>query len=116
MGLDYGAVKTAIHELNHAPEHMYGALNIESQFYNRRTAGNPLEKLSVLTGNIGYGADEKARDGGFVHPYMGKDYGGQSYEIYSLGTEFMYYNKYDFWSRDAETVRFVIGFLMGWKP
>jgi hypothetical protein len=116
LGVDDRGVETALHELNHAQEYMGNALSLERQFYDRRTAGNPLEELRILTGNLDYGPAEKAREDRFAHPYMGKDYGGQSYEIYSLGTEFMYYNKYDFWSRDSETVRFVIGFLMGWKP
>jgi hypothetical protein len=121
LKMDWGNAVSAIHELNHALEHMPGGLYVEGQYYDRRTAGGTLKELNVLTGNQSYQAGEKAIEfldpkQAFVHPYMGKDYGGRAYEIFSLGTEFMYYNQYDIWRRDAETVRFIIGLQLGWRP
>lgn len=72
-----------IHELGHRMERCVpGLLKAESEFYARRTAGCQLEWLGS-----GYGRNEKARKDKFTDPYMGKDYGGSAYELFSMGSE-----------------------------
>lgn len=82
--------RTAIHELSHRMEHADPKLlDRERQFYEKRTAGEALVKLKgVANGN--YRDDEVTRVDNFLHPYMGKDYGGIAYEILSMGLDTLY--------------------------
>ena len=86
---DAGSNRTSIHELGHRFEHCIGLnkelLMKETEFYDRRTAG---EKLVWL--GPGYGRDEKTRKDDFVESYMGKDYNGRAYELISYGCELAY--------------------------
>ena len=78
--------ETAIHELGHRYERAVPEiLTAESTFYARRTAGESLEWLGQ-----GYRKNEKTRRDNFVSPYMGKDYGGNAYELVSMGFEYAY--------------------------
>ncbi|MEG1619418.1 MAG: phage minor capsid protein [Eubacterium sp.] len=80
------AFATAIHELGHRFEDTLPEIvRSEKSFYNRRTAG---EKLTWL--GVGYDRSEKTRFDKFLNKYMGKDYGGSSYEIVSMGFEMAY--------------------------
>ena len=107
--------ETAIHELGHCFEHKvsisntytsyqkWGAgywrnyystqyptgqtfiLDAERDFYDKRTAGEQLQWLGS-----GYAKSEKTRKDNFVHPYMGKDYEGNDFELVSMGFEYAY--------------------------
>ena len=80
------AFSTSIHELGHRMESVFPAIkNAEKLFYARRTAGEDLKWLGS-----GYRRDEKTRKDDFLHPYMGKDYGGTWYELVSMGFEMGY--------------------------
>ena len=77
---------TAIHELAHRFERAVpGIQDAEETFYNRRTAGETLQWLGQ-----GYDRSEMTRFDNFIHPYMGKDYGGQAYELVSMGFQYAY--------------------------
>jgi SPP1 gp7 family putative phage head morphogenesis protein len=128
VAVDPRGTQIAIHELHHALEKLPGVLDIEGQFYKRRTVNGQLKELSVLTGDIHYQANEKAIEDDFAHPYMGKDYGGKFYEIFSQGAELMWYNepyidkrkvpaqRKTIWDDDKESTCLIIGLQLGWKP
>lgn len=97
---------TAIHELGHRFEYTLPEIvKIEKSFYNRRTAG---EKLTWL--GAGYDRSEKARFDKFLNKYMGKDYGGSSYEIVSMGFEMAYTNPTEL-LRDKDMAELIFGIL-----
>lgn len=78
--------ETAFHELGHRFEEVVpGIKQAEKAFYDRRTAGEPLEWLGK-----GYRPDEVSRKDDFIDKYMGKDYGGSAYELVSMGFEYAY--------------------------
>ncbi len=102
---------SAIHELGHRMENVNEEIfNAEKEFYNRRTAGEPLEKLSVLTGNSNYRADERARKDKFLDAYVGKDYGGTGYELVSMGFQWAYTNP-AFLLQDEDMAQWIYGLL-----
>lgn len=78
--------ETAIHELGHRMERAVPIIrDLEEIFYNRRTQGEKLEWLGD-----GYKKSEKTRKDNFIDKYMGKDYGGECYELVSMGFQFAY--------------------------
>ena len=94
------------HELGHRFERMYPEiLKLEKQFYDRRTAGEPLQHLGP-----GYDESEKSRFDHFVSAYMGKDYGGRGYELLSMGMESVYCKSYNL-AMDPEYENFILGIL-----
>lgn len=81
-----GKVKTGVHELGHRMEEVRPLITeAEYGFYKRRTAGESLQKI-YPNGSAAL-QKEVARFDQFGNPYMGKDYGGQAYEILSMGME-----------------------------
>jgi hypothetical protein len=113
IAIDLRGTATAAHELGHALERYFSSKNIEKQFYNRRTSDEKLESLRTLYPKDGYKANEKTRKDQFAHAYMGKDYGGQTYEVYSMALEDIYFNTFDMWHKDPETIKFMLGTLLG---
>ena len=106
------AVRTALHELGHALEKHFRSIDIEREFYARRTSGSPLERLKDVTG-IKYGPDEVTRKDDFADAYMGKDYKGRAFEVFSMALEGVYFNERDMWHKDPESIKFMIGILLG---
>lgn len=101
---------TAIHELGHRMERAVpGILQAEQAFYNRRTAGESVQRLKDVTG-INYGAKEVTRKDNFLDPYMGKDYGGTSYELVSMGFEMAYKDPKKL-AQDPDYQQFIYGLL-----
>jgi len=95
------------HEMAHRMEACVpGLLERERDFYNKRTAGEP---LIPLVGK-GYKPNEKTRKDHFVNDYMGKDYGGRIYELLSMGIQYL---QTDYHSLDAdpEMREWIIGVL-----
>ena len=83
-----GSFGTAIHEIGHRFEKAVPEiLEAEKAFYERRTAE---EELKWLGSN--YSKSEKSRFDDFLSAYMGKDYGGNAYELVSMGFEWGYTN------------------------
>jgi len=104
-----GIRRLAIHELGHRFEHLVpGLLDLQKQFYERRTAGELLLQLGKP-----YDSNELARFDQFIDPYMGKDYGGKSYEIFSMGLEAMFAGSYDL-ANDPEYEAFILG-VLSWR-
>ena len=103
-------IETAIHELMHRLEHTHTSfVKHEAVFYEHRTAGEELQQLTKVTG-IKYGKHEVTRVDNFIEPYMGKWYDGKSYELLSMGVQFMYARPYEL-LKDEEMAEWVLGAL-----
>jgi SPP1 gp7 family putative phage head morphogenesis protein len=102
-----------IHEMAHRMEHLNPRIvELEKEFYERRTKGETLVKIKYLPGygGKGYGPKEETRIDKFAHPYMGKDYGGDAWEIMSMGVENLHNKVYN---TDDDFNAFIVGVLMG---
>ena len=105
-GNEYHMRSCGYHEMGHRFENLIPEiLEIERQFYNRRTAGYDLEWLGP-----GYKEEETTRKDNFISAYMGKDYQGTGFELLSMGLEALFCNTYDL-SRDPEYEDLIFGIL-----
>lgn len=103
-------IETAIHELMHRLEDVReGFSKHETKFYEHRTAGEKLVQLSKVS-NLKYSKDELTKVDNFIEPYMGKWYDGKSYELLSMGVQFMYARPYEL-LKDEEMAEWVLGAL-----
>ena len=99
---------TIIHESGHWLE----ARNIQvrrevKEFYNKRTEGEPIVKLSESTGDL-YEDYEVTKVDKWLHHYIGKFYGNQpSSEVLSMGLEMMYKNPIYLAKNDPEMFDFI---------
>lgn len=101
-----GGLRCAFHELGHRFETINPhILAMEKHFYEKRTAGEKLERM------VGYSAKELTRKDHFISPYMGKDYGGRAYELVSMGFQYAYTDTKTL-MQDEDFARFIIGALM----
>ena len=100
------SLRTAIHELGHRMEYTIPDVRqAEKAFYERRTAGYDLEWLGT-----GYKKSEKARRDKFLSMYMGKDYGGDAYELVSMGFQMAYTDPLEL-AKDADMAEWILGLL-----
>ena len=106
------AQKTAFHEMGHVAQtyNNTGIREVETAFFQRRTAGQPKKWLGQ-----GYKSNEVYRDGQWVSNYMGKVYGSGvneklGVELTSMGSEAIYRGSYDL-STDPEYRNFIYGIL-----
>lgn len=77
-----------VHELMHAfEEHDPAFLEAEREYFEKRTRGKRPVPLRKLTGNASYNPKETVYDmrGNCIDSYAFKDYGGDAYELMSLG-------------------------------
>ncbi|WP_373763050.1 minor capsid protein [Jeotgalibaca porci] len=103
--------RTALHELGHRMEDVDKAiLERERQFYEYRTKGETLQSLKKLKGG-NYKENEMTRVDNFLNPYMGKDYGGSSYEILTMGIDTLYTRPTEL-MKDPEMFEWVVGMLL----
>lgn len=103
---DRAARSCAFHELGHRFEDsVAGIRESEKAFYNRRTAGEPLQWLGS-----GYRRDEKARFDKFLDAYMGKDYSGTYYELVSMGFQYAYTDPLKL-AKDPDMQKWIYGLL-----
>lgn len=102
---------SAMHEFAHSLELNEKIMADAVSFYERRTAGKELRKMKEI--NLFYSDNEFYKDGGFVHPYIGKIYehkdgfnvnykGYAATEVISMGVEHMMRNPAYFYARDKE--------------
>lgn len=104
--------ETATHELGHRFEYTIpGVMEAEAAFYKRRTSGEPLQSLRLVTGNQGYKPNEMTRVDSFLNPYMGKDYGGQGFELVSMGFEMAFHEPREL-LKDRDYAEFIFGLLI----
>lgn len=100
------AFETSLHELGHRMEKAVdGILKAEKVFYDRRTTGESLEWLGS-----GYKRNETTRKDNFLHPYMGKDYGEDAYELVSMGFQMGYMDPKAL-MKDSDMANFIYGLL-----
>ena len=103
---DEGSFGTAIHELGHRFERAVPEIKeLEKIFYERRTAGEPLQWLGGC-----YSYSEKSRFDDFIEKYMGKDYGGSAYELVSMGFQYAYTEPLTLW-QDKDMADWIYGIL-----
>ena len=103
------SLSTNIHELGHRMERSVPAiLKAEREFYDMRTNGEKLEWLGA-----GYCKKEKTRRDHFYSPYMGKDYGGDAYELVSMGFQHIFTNYEGFKKNDPDMLKWSLGLLAG---
>ena len=88
------ARRTATHELTHRLEHANPQLgHLEAAFLERRSHDEEGRPKALIPINGMH--REWARDGGFVHPYIGKVYPTQTFhEVLSTGTEAVFGGAY----------------------
>jgi hypothetical protein len=100
---------TIIHESGHWLEARNLQVRREVQeFYNKRTEGEPVVKLSQVTGNPSYNDSEVTKVDKWLNSYMGKFYGNQpSSEVLSMGLEMMYRNPIYLAKNDPEMFDFI---------
>lgn len=102
----------APHELAHVLEHLNKwIVEAEAEFFERRTAGESWQLLSDLTG-LNYAYYERCKTDKFLEPYIGKDYSGNAFEIFSMGVEHVLHGKFGRMGKDPEFEAFIIGLLM----
>lgn len=94
----------AAHEYGHRMEYTVpGVLEAETQFYQMRTKGETPQKLGPQ-----YEDWEVTRKDKFTSEYMGKDYYGRAFELFSMGQERIFFGKY---MGDIEFDAFILGLL-----
>ena len=99
-------VSTSFHELGHRFEDTVAGLrDSEKVFYQRRTAGEPLQWLGK-----GYKREEKSRFDKFINAYMGKDYSGTYYELVSMGFQYAYTDPFML-AKDPDMQQWIYGLL-----
>ena len=77
--------------------------------YDKRTAGEKEESLRKLTG-VKYRSDEKTKKDKFIHPYIGKVYSDNTFEIVSMGFQYAVHNPEKL-LQDPEYASFILGLL-----
>jgi hypothetical protein len=110
-------IASAVHELGHHLEFSDPyVLEKSLEFYDRRTQGENLVRLSILTGDKRYKANEKARKDNFQDAYMGKEYVDRNgnriaTEIVSMGIEYMWKDPVGFSQSDPDYFDFIVDLL-----
>ena len=108
---------TILHEYAHALEYASPSVaRKSSKFLWKRTRGEKVEKLSIITGNPSYRDNEVAFRDEFISrggsAYMGKDYMGiPATELVTMGIERLLASPATFRRDDPEYFNFMIGIL-----
>jgi SPP1 gp7 family putative phage head morphogenesis protein len=85
-----GDVENGVHEWAHATEsETPKALARSLAFLKARTQGEAARRLLDLEPGRAYRPEELARKDGFIHPYVGKDYGNSATEVTSMGYQWL---------------------------
>ena len=66
--------------------------------------------MQTLFPGRGYRGDEVTRVDKFLDPYMGKDYGGQAFELVSMGFQYAY-TDYERLNQDEDMRDWILGIL-----
>lgn len=104
--------RTVVHELGHWFEYNTpDTQRLAQEFLERRTAGEPPQRLMDLYPGHGYRADEVTKPDNFAHAYVGKVYRSGSTEIVSMGLEEMFADPVAFARRDPDYFDFIYGLV-----
>lgn len=112
-----GRSATAFHELGHAMERACPViLELERQYFNKRTVGCKIERLRDVEKGAKYKPDEVTKKDSFLDSYMGKMYpNGRSYELVSMGFELFFTNPARL-MKDEDYFKFICGILFSVTP
>ena len=106
--------RTMTHELGHWLDDIEPDTNRRTQaFLRKRTAGQPVQKMTKLEPGSGYKSHEISRPDNFKRPYMGKEYGTRSSEITSMGLEFLTHDPVNLARRDPEYFDLIVRIARG---
>lgn len=84
---------TTIHEFGHRMQHLRPQVRSATQkFYESRTAGESLRNLNTVSPD--YAEWEVAKFDQFKNPYMGREYDGEAFELFSMGMESITGNRF----------------------
>lgn len=119
---------TAVHELAHRIQHALPELNaVFRQLHERRTQGDPLEKLATLNPKAGYDNNEYTRRDHYVDPYQGKEDPDPDIgplEVMTMAFQYVLaggvkdYGGFPLsriYNADPEMVNLVVGLLFKWR-
>jgi hypothetical protein len=110
--------RVCVHEYGHLFEESVPSLKeVVNDYLSYRTNNrtNAVKTMQTLTGNKKYEPNEIGYDKtGFADPYMGKIYKDRMTEIMPIGTEGVFYNRYNMWDEDIESIDFIIGVLLSY--
>jgi len=102
---------TALHENMHRLEKARPEIvSLEREFFAKRTKGEELKTLREVTG-LNYRETEVCKRDEFLNAYMGKDYGGNSYELISMGVEMLYFQPEEL-KQDPDFAKFILGIVL----
>ena len=102
---------TALHENMHRLEKARPEIvSLEREFFAKRTKGEELKTLREVTG-MNYRDNEVCKRDNFLHAYMGKDYGGNAYELISMGVEMLYFQPEEL-KKDPDFAKFILGIVL----
>lgn len=106
-------IETVLHEIGHFLEHERLDLHAEIMtFYNRRTAKDAVQRLSVVTGNRGYGITEITKTDDFIDPYIGKIYNSEgASEVLTMWFTELMRNPTRLIEKDYEYFEFIFNLL-----
>ena len=102
-------VGSVVHELGHWLDHNHPEIRDEvSDFFNKRTKGEPTQLISDLVERGGYTGEITKKDK-FLHPYIGKVYKGspKTTEVLSMGLQLMHDNPAYLAKKDPEMFDFI---------
>lgn len=110
----HSSFRTAIHELGHRQEKINPKLvDAEREFYEQRTKGESLVKLNDINPRSRYRKDEVTRVDNFINPYMGKDYGGDMFELFTMAVDTLYTDPTAL-MEDKEMFEWVVNILLNY--
>lgn len=105
--------RVVVHEMGHLLEDASPQLHdAVLKFYDRRTAGEKLQSLRLLT-RLDYKPHEMTRPDDWFNPYVGKDYGGRFTEVVSMALESIYADPFKLASIDPEFFEFIFKAVRG---
>lgn len=110
--------QTTIHELTHFAEYVNKHISkLVNQFFDDRTSGELVVKLSDAIPLAGYGPEEITKIDRFVSPYMGKIYPGElgdAKEVATMGLQQLLSDDLEFGlAEDPTYIDFLLGLLFG---
>jgi hypothetical protein len=104
---------TQFHEMAHHCEYQDRSAGADAEDWVKSRSSGEITPLSQLTGNNGYGAEEKALPDSFIDHYVGKLYGRGITEVHSMGLQaFADPDKLvDLYKQDPEHFRLMMRFI-----
>jgi len=111
LGSDFNK-RVLFHEMAHLLERNAKAYGMAVDFRESRVKGFEKKKLSKITGNPYYGANEYAFEDSFFDPYVGKVYPHASTEVLSMGMQMLSTpeSMITLYERDPEMLSLMLGF------